>query len=155
MLAFINSFHLKTYCLMYRNFWVLITARWEIINKLNAKVHFKKPFTWSSFLTKSVVIFVVVILKMTTLFGRNEDRVTGFLKWMDFNHQNIGPRPRHSHILCYIFLIFAYSIGVNLLLRILPNCKSFDVHLHSPSPHSAFLTKKINFWMQYVLYKSC
>ena len=105
-------------------------------------VHFKKPVTWSSFLTKSVVIFVVVILKMTTSFGRNEDRVTGFLKWTDFNHQNIGARPRHSHILCYIFLIFAYSIGVNLLLRILPNCKSFDVHLHSPSPHSAFLTKK-------------
>ena len=110
-------------------------------------VHFKKPVTWSSFLTKSVVIFVVIILKMTTLFGKNEDRVTGFLKWTDFNHQNIGPRPRHSHILCYIFLIFAYSIGVNLLLRILPNCKSFDVHLHSPSPHSAFLTKKINFWI--------
>ena len=30
-------------------------------------VHFKKPV-------------VVVILKMTTLFERNEDRVTGFLK---------------------------------------------------------------------------
>ena len=43
-------------------------------------VHFKNPVTRSSFLSKSVVIFVVVILKMTTLFGRNEDRVTGFLK---------------------------------------------------------------------------
>ena len=43
-------------------------------------VHFKKPVTQSSFLSKSVVIFVVVILKMTTLFERNEDRVTGFLK---------------------------------------------------------------------------
>ena len=43
-------------------------------------VHFKKPVTRSSFLSKSVVIFVVVILKMTTLFERNEDRVTGFLK---------------------------------------------------------------------------
>ena len=29
-------------------------------------VHFKKPVTRSSFLSKSVVIFVVVILKMTT-----------------------------------------------------------------------------------------
>ena len=47
-------------------------------------VHFKKPVTRSSYLTKSVVIFVVVILKMTTLFARNEDRVTGFLKWTDF-----------------------------------------------------------------------
>ena len=43
-------------------------------------VHFKKPVTRSSFLSKSVVIFVVVILKMTTLFARNEDRVTDFLK---------------------------------------------------------------------------
>ena len=43
-------------------------------------VHFKKAVTRSSFLSKSVVIFVVVILKMTTLFERNEDRVTGFLK---------------------------------------------------------------------------
>ena len=43
-------------------------------------VHFKKPVMRSSFLPKSVVIFVVVILKMTTLFERNEDRVAGFLK---------------------------------------------------------------------------
>ena len=43
-------------------------------------VHFEKPVTGSSFLAKSVVVFVVVILKMTTLFERNEDRVTGFLK---------------------------------------------------------------------------
>ena len=43
-------------------------------------VHFKKPVMRSSFLSKSVVIFVVVILKMTTLFERNEDRITGFLK---------------------------------------------------------------------------
>ena len=43
-------------------------------------VHFKMPVTQSSFLSKSVVIFIVVILKMTTLFERNEDRVTGFLK---------------------------------------------------------------------------
>ena len=43
-------------------------------------VDFKKPVTESSFLSKSVVIFVVLILKMTTLFERNEDRVTGFLK---------------------------------------------------------------------------
>ena len=38
-------------------------------------VHFKKPVTGFSFLSKSVVIFVVVKLKMTTLFERNEDRV--------------------------------------------------------------------------------
>ena len=42
--------------------------------------HFKKPVTQSSFLSKIVVIFVVVILKVTTLFERNENRVTGFLK---------------------------------------------------------------------------
>ena len=48
-------------------------------------VHFKKPVTQSSFLSKSIVIFVVVILKMTTLFERNEDHVIGFLKWMDFS----------------------------------------------------------------------
>ena len=47
--------------------------------KLVKSVHFKKPVTRSSFLSKSV-IFVIVILKMTTLFERNEDRVTGFLK---------------------------------------------------------------------------
>ena len=46
-------------------------------------VHFKKPVTRSSFLAKSVVIFadfVLIAAKMTTLFARNEDRVTGFLK---------------------------------------------------------------------------
>ena len=48
-------------------------------------VHFKKPVTRSSFLSKRVVIFVVVILKMTMLFERNEDHVTGFLKWTDFS----------------------------------------------------------------------
>ena len=43
-------------------------------NEIDLKsVHFKKPVTRSSFLSKSVVIFVVVILKMTTLFERNED----------------------------------------------------------------------------------
>ena len=41
-------------------------------------VHFKKPVTRSSFISKSVVILVVVLLKMTTLFERNEDSVTGF-----------------------------------------------------------------------------
>ena len=39
-----------------------------------------KSVTRSSFLSKSVVIFVVVILKMATLFERNEDGVTGFFK---------------------------------------------------------------------------
>ena len=43
-------------------------------------VHFKKPVTGSSFLSKGIVIFVIVILKMITLFERNEDSVTGFLK---------------------------------------------------------------------------
>ena len=43
-------------------------------------VDFLKPVTQSLFLSKSVVIFVIVILKMITLFERNEDCVTGFLK---------------------------------------------------------------------------
>ena len=43
-------------------------------------VHFKKPVTRSSFLSKSVVIFNITTTNMTTLFERNEDRVTGFLK---------------------------------------------------------------------------
>ena len=50
-------------------------------------VHFRKPLTRSSFLSKSVVIFAEIktkSVKMTTLFERNEDRVTGFLKWTDF-----------------------------------------------------------------------
>ena len=50
------------------------------ISCLLKSVHFKKPVTQSSFLSKGIVIFVVVILKMTSLFERNEDRVTGFLK---------------------------------------------------------------------------
>ena len=48
--------------------------------ELLKSVHYKKPVTGSSFLSKSVVIFVVVILT----FKRNEDRVTGFIKWTDF-----------------------------------------------------------------------
>ena len=48
--------------------------------RLVKSVHVKKPVTRSSFLSKSVVTFVDVILKMTTLFERNEDRLTGFLK---------------------------------------------------------------------------
>ena len=47
-------------------------------------VHFKKPVTRSSFLSKSVVIFNITTTNMTTLFERNENRVTGFLKWTDF-----------------------------------------------------------------------
>ena len=43
-------------------------------------VHFKKPVMRSSFLSKSVVIFNITTTNMTTLFERNEDRVTGFLK---------------------------------------------------------------------------
>ena len=43
-------------------------------------VHFKKPVTRFLFLSKSVVIFNIITANMTTLFERNEDRVTGFLK---------------------------------------------------------------------------
>ena len=46
-------------------------------------VHFKKPVTRFSFLAKSVVIFAEIKTKpakMTTLFARNEDCVTGLLK---------------------------------------------------------------------------
>ena len=43
-------------------------------------VHFQKPVTRSSFLSKSVVIFNITTTNMTTLFERNEDRITGFLK---------------------------------------------------------------------------
>jgi hypothetical protein len=42
---------------------------------------------------------------MTTLFERNEDCVTGFLKWTDFSKRNIfshfmGPKGRLSYHLC-------------------------------------------------------
>ena len=47
-------------------------------------VHFKKPVARSLFLLKSVVIFNITTTNMTTLFERNEDCVTGFLKWTDF-----------------------------------------------------------------------
>ena len=55
-------------------------ARSENPGGLVKSVHFKKPVTRSSFLSKSVVIFNITTTKMTTLFERNEDRVTGFLK---------------------------------------------------------------------------
>ena len=48
-------------------------------------VHFKKPVTRFSFLSKSVVTFNIITTNMTTIFARNEDRVTGFLKWTDFS----------------------------------------------------------------------
>ena len=51
-----------------------------IIFKLLKSVHFKKPVMRSSFLSKSVVIFNITTTNMTTLFERNEDRVTGFLR---------------------------------------------------------------------------
>ena len=56
------------------NFFIII----HIILLLKS-VHFKKPVTRSSFLSKSVVIFNTTTTNMTTLFERNEDRVTGFL----------------------------------------------------------------------------
>ena len=43
-------------------------------------VHFKKPVMRSSFLSKSVVIFNITTANMTTLFERNEDCETDFLK---------------------------------------------------------------------------
>ena len=49
-------------------------------------VHFKKSVTRSSFLSKSVVFFadfVLIPAKMTTLFERNENRVTDFLTLKD------------------------------------------------------------------------
>ena len=68
-----------------------------ILFNLLKSVHSKKPVTQSSFLSKSVVIFVVVILKMTTLFERNEDGVTGFLKWTDFSTITGFPGPGFPH----------------------------------------------------------
>ena len=58
-------------------------------------VHFKKSVTQSSFLAKSVVIFsdfVLISVKMTTLFARNENRVTDFLKWTNFRCLNFCSR---------------------------------------------------------------
>ena len=45
-------------------------------------VHFKKSVTRSSFLAKSVIFAGIKTksAKMTTIFARNEDRVTDFLK---------------------------------------------------------------------------
>ena len=44
-------------------------------------VHLKKPVvTRFSFLSKNVVIFNITTTNMTTIFERNEDCVTGFLK---------------------------------------------------------------------------
>ena len=62
---------------------VLIFFPFYAMNVQLKSVHFEKPLTRSSFLSKSVVIFAEIktkSAKMTTLFARNEDRVTGFLK---------------------------------------------------------------------------
>ena len=53
------------------------------LSRVLKSVHFKKSVTRSSFLSKRVVIFAEIktkTAKMTTLFERNEDRVTDFLK---------------------------------------------------------------------------
>ena len=71
-----QSFHLIDKIMILMN-WVNKFKKIIIVLK---SVHFKRPVTRSSFLSKSVVRFVVVILKMTTLFKRNEDHVTSFLK---------------------------------------------------------------------------
>ena len=61
---------------------VLIFSIFEVILTVVylKSVHFKKPVTRSSFLAKSVVIFNVTTTNMTTLFERNENHATGFLK---------------------------------------------------------------------------
>jgi hypothetical protein len=53
---------------------------WQANREKKKTVPSPQPKGIKTFLSKSVVIFVIVILKMTTLFERNEDRVTGFLK---------------------------------------------------------------------------
>jgi hypothetical protein len=50
-----------------------------------SKYELKSVHTRSSFLSKSVVIFTDFVLISATLFERNEDRVSGFLKWTDFS----------------------------------------------------------------------
>ena len=47
----------------------------EIFRIVLKSVHFEKPVTRSSFLSKSVVIFNITTTNLTTLFERNEDRV--------------------------------------------------------------------------------
>ena len=73
----------------------LKSCLWYIHATLIKSVHFKKPVTRSSFLSKSVVIFNITITNMTTHFERNEDRITGFLKWTDFSIK-ILKRPHHK-----------------------------------------------------------
>ena len=51
-------------------------------------VHFKKLVTRSSFLSKKVLIFNKPTTNVTTLFERNEDCVTDFLKWTDFKRNS-------------------------------------------------------------------
>ena len=63
-----------------KHVWQVPPHIWHILLNLAGSallkfVHFKEL---SSFLSKSVVIFVVVILKMTTHFERNEGHATVF-----------------------------------------------------------------------------
>ena len=70
--GFVKIIHMGFSLLKLLMYWQTILVNIMIMLKF---VHFKKPV-----LSKSVVIFVIFILKMTTLFEINEDRITGFLK---------------------------------------------------------------------------
>ena len=85
-------------------------------------VHFKKPVTRSSFLSKSVVIFNITTTNMITLFERNEDPVTGVLKWTDF-------RSFLQIIICQLGFT-----TVNNRIKQLPN--KFETHLRVYSSSS-------------------
>ena len=91
--------------------WAMCPTKHEAMESRNKgsplqlkSVHFKKQVTRSSFLSKSVVIFNITTTNMTTLFERNEDRVTGFLKWTDF-------RIDTADIECTIFIL------INIFIR--------------------------------------
>ena len=96
-----------------------------IKNNYLKSVHFKKPVTRSSFLSKSVVIFNITTTNMTTLFERNEDRVTGFLKWTDFNEKFDFFHPKIQTILSRTFtalLIQDSSMFSSINQNLTTNC---------------------------------
>ena len=89
-------------------------------------VHFKKPVTQSSFLAKSVVIFNITTTNMTTLFERNEDRVTGFLKWTDFRYRFNFWRYLISIKIATLTDLILYFAPLEFLVQ-----KLFRLHFHS------------------------
>ena len=94
-------------------------------------VHFKKSVTRSSFLSKSVVFFadfVLIPAKMTTLFARNEIRVTDFLKWTDFTKDSVSNGARHNW-----------------------KCLLKSVHFKKPVTRSSFLSKSVVIFADFVL----